>query len=98
MCAPGGAIVLVGMPSNEAIAQFSPLVFSSLSQRVLGSLMGHMKIKEEIPKLVELYENGGLMLDELVSTRYPFDRINDAIAATTRGEGLRNIVMIGAGE
>lgn len=97
MCAPGGAIVLVGLPAQDAVTQFSPVIFSSLSQRVLGSVMGHMDIKTEIPKLVALYEAGDLDLDRLVSQRFDFDQVNEAMDATRRGEGLRNIVMIGAG-
>lgn len=96
MGAPGGTIVLVGMPSNDTIAKFAPILFNSLSQRLLGSVMGHMNIKTEIPKLVEMYEQGELKLDELVSKHYRFEDINEAMAATTRGEGLRNVVMIGA--
>ncbi|MEM9138400.1 MAG: zinc-binding dehydrogenase [Pseudomonadota bacterium] len=96
MAAPGGVIVVVGMPSAKARAEFSPMMFSTLSQRVIGSLMGHMPIKEEIPKLVSLYEDGQLKLDELVSRHYLFDELNAAMDATRRGEGLRNVVMIGA--
>ncbi|MEM7056249.1 MAG: zinc-binding dehydrogenase [Pseudomonadota bacterium] len=96
MAAPGGVIVLVGMPSLEAVTTFSPVIFSSLSHRVLGSLMGHMKIKEEIPKLVERYETGELKLDQLVTGHYAFDELNEAMDTTRRGEGLRNVVLIGA--
>ena len=42
MAAPGGAIVLVGMPDYQARARFSPVALSSASQRVLGSVMGHV--------------------------------------------------------
>ncbi|MGD1926155.1 MAG: zinc-binding dehydrogenase [Paracoccaceae bacterium] len=96
MCAPGGAIILVGLPHAEAVAKFSPVVFISLSQQVRGSVMGHMPIKDEIPKLVSRYEAGDLKLDELISARYAFDQVNEAMDATRRGEGIRNIVMIGA--
>ena len=96
MAAPGGVIVLVGLPHAEAVTTFSPVIFSSLSQRVLGSVMGHLDIKTEIPKLVEAYEAGELKLDELVSARFSFDQVNEAMDATRRGEGLRNVVMIGA--
>lgn len=96
MAAPGGAVVLVGMPHNDARARFSPVALSSASQRILGSVMGHLDIKREIPELVRLYREGALKLDELVSRRFAFDEINDAMDATRRGEGLRNVVMIGA--
>ena len=96
MCAPGGASVLVGMPSNEARAKFVPVALSSFSQRILGSLMGHMDIQREIPELIEKYKSGDLLLDELVSNHFTFDQVNEAMEATRRGEGLRNVVMIGA--
>ena len=98
MCAPGGASVLVGMPHNEARARFSPVALSSFSQRIIGSVMGHMDIKREIPHLVDMYMKGDLKLNELISKHYSLDQINDAMDATRRGEGLRNVVMIGAGE
>ncbi len=96
MAAPGGAIVLVGMPHNEARARFSPVALSSASQRVLGSVMGHVDIQREIPALIGLYRKGTLKLDDLVTRRFAFDEINEAMDATRRGEGLRNVVMIGA--
>ena len=96
MCAPGGASVLVGMPHNEARARFSPVALSSFSQRILGSVMGHMDIQKEIPELIAKYQSGELLLDELVSRHFTFDEVNEAMDATRRGEGLRNVVMIGA--
>src|SRR5699024_5997876 len=95
MAAPGGAIVLVGMPGSDARARFSPVALSAASQRILGSAMGHLDIRREIPELVRLYRQGELKLDELISRRCAFDDINAAMEATRRGEGLRNIVTIG---
>ena len=96
MAAPGGAIVLVGMPDYKARARFSPVALSSASQRVLGSVMGHVDIKREIPELIRLYRQGALLLDELVTRHFAFDEINEAMDSTRRGEGLRNVVRIGA--
>lgn len=96
MAAPGGTIVLVGMPDKDARARFVPVALSAASQRILGSVMGHVDIKREIPALIRLYREGTLKLDELVSRRFAFDEINEAMDATRRGEGLRNVVMIGA--
>ena len=43
-----------------------------------------------------LYERGELLLDELITGRYPLERINDAIAAARGGEAIRNIVVLGS--
>jgi S-(hydroxymethyl)glutathione dehydrogenase / alcohol dehydrogenase len=34
-----------------------------------------------------------LKLDELISGRYPFERINDAVASSRSGAALRNVVV-----
>jgi S-(hydroxymethyl)glutathione dehydrogenase / alcohol dehydrogenase len=50
----------------------------------------------DVPRLVELYRQGRLKLDELVTERYPLEKINEAIAAVERGEALRNVIVFGA--
>jgi len=96
MCAPGGASVLVGMPHNEARARFSPVALSAASQRILGSVMGHTDPQIGIPALIARYDAGELKLDELISSHFTLDGINEAMDATRAGSGLRNVVMIGA--
>jgi hypothetical protein len=44
--------------------------------------------------LVELYQEGRLKLDELVTKRYPLEEINEAVAAVKRGEALRNVIVV----
>ena len=63
------------------------------SQIILGSKMGSTRLAVDIPKLVVLYQEGRLKLDELISARYPLSEINEAIASVKRGEALRNVVI-----
>jgi Zn-dependent alcohol dehydrogenase len=89
----GGTAVVVGMPSNQD-AEFTlnanELVYG---RAVIGSLMGSSQIAVDIPRLVELYQLGRLKLDELITGRYPLERINEAIESAERGEALRNVIM-----
>ena len=64
-----------------------------LGQRILGSKMGSTRLQVDVPKLVELYQQGRLKLDELISNRYPLERINDAIGEVVRGEVIRNVIV-----
>ena len=48
---------------------------------------------DDIPRLVALYEDGRLKLDELVTATYPLDRINEAVEAMRRGEAIRNVIV-----
>ena len=67
--------------------------FADNSQRLLGSKMGSTQPHLDIPKLVDLYRQGRLKLDELITARYPLEAINEAIAAVKRGETVRNVIM-----
>lgn len=48
--------------------------------------------------LVARDESGELLLDELVTSTYPLDAINEAIAATVAGGVRRNVVVLGGAE
>ncbi len=93
LLSPTGAVVLVGMPASGVMSEFDPGTLASASQRILGSKMGSARIDEDIPRLITLYREGRLKLDELISGRYPLAEINEAIASVNRGEALRNVLV-----
>ena len=93
LMARGGALVLVGMPPLGVTSEYHILTMANDTKRILGSKMGSSNIHVDLPRLVELYKQGRLKLDELVTGRYSLDQINEAIAAVNRGEALRNVIV-----
>ena len=93
LLARGGSTVIVGMPPSGVITGFDPSNVASYGQRVLGSKMGSARIRIDIPMLVDLYRQGRLKLDELISGRFPLEEVNAAVAGVTRGEALRNVLV-----
>lgn len=91
--APRGQLIAVGMPPTDAWAEWSPGDFSYLGQGIQGSCLGDTVLSRDIPALVELYRQGRLKLDELVTGRYPLERINDAIGDTRSGRSRRNVIL-----
>jgi Zn-dependent alcohol dehydrogenase len=89
----GGATVLVGMPPSGVSATFDPGWIAADGQRILGSKMGSARLAIDVPRIVELYAQGRLKLDELITERFPFERINDALASSRGGAALRNVVV-----
>ena len=90
---PGGTAVIVGMPASGVLNTFEPGELAGNAQRVLGSKMGSGNLRVDIPKLIDLYYRKQLKLDELISGRYPLERINEAIQSVRDGEALRNVVV-----
>ena len=89
----GGTVVLVGMPAAGATAPITVGDFAGNGLRLLGSNMGSTRLGVDVPRLVAAYREGRLLLDELISARYPLERINEAIVAMEGGEALRNVVV-----
>jgi Zn-dependent alcohol dehydrogenase len=95
MASRSGTVVLVGIPPSGVTVEIDPGGLAADNQRILGSKMGGSRIQDDVPRLIGLYEKGVLKLDELISGRYPLDRVNDAIASTKHGEALRNVLVLG---
>jgi Zn-dependent alcohol dehydrogenase len=89
----GGTYVQVGMPASGVMLEVESANFAGDAQKILGSKMGSIRPQVDIPKLVSLYQQGRLKLDELITKRYKLEDINEAIAAVKRGEALRNVIV-----
>ena len=88
-----GATVLVGMPPSGVKAAIDPGWLAADGQKILGSKMGSARPLIDVPKIVALYGEGRLKLDQLISGRYKLDQINEAVASTRAGAVLRNVIV-----
>ncbi|MFO7758782.1 MAG: alcohol dehydrogenase catalytic domain-containing protein [Roseovarius sp.] len=90
--AGGGRMIMVGMPHSGAESRYEAGNFAAMGQAMIGSKMGGAVIRRDIPWMVDLYAQDRLKLDELISGRWPLDRINEAIADTRSGAARRNVI------
>jgi Zn-dependent alcohol dehydrogenase len=88
-----GTLVLVGMPPSGDHVALEALDVADSNQRILGSKMGSSRLRVDIPRLVALYQNGRLKLDELITGRYPLEEINEAIGEVRADRALRNVIV-----
>jgi Zn-dependent alcohol dehydrogenase len=88
-----GTTVMIGLPNFRDQLSFIPLEMIPTEKNLIGSFMGATNLKIDIPNLIMLYQTGRLKLDELITGRFPLERINEAMALTEKGEGLRNVIM-----
>ena len=88
-----GMTVIIGLPQMKDMLSISPFEFITSERMLTGGFMGSANLKIDIPNLIALYQAKKLKLDELISGRYPLDRINEAVESTARGEVIRNVIM-----
>jgi len=92
MIRAGGSVVVVGLPKSSDTVALN--IHRLIGERhVVGSPMGSTRLSVDVPRLVELYQQGKLKLDELITQRYPLAEINAAIESMERGEALRNVII-----
>ena len=88
----GGTVVVVGMMARGSTLTIDPWQF--ISEKTLkGSFLGSARIREDVPRLVELYAAGELELDGLVSRKLPLDELPEAFDRLRAGEAVRQVVV-----
>jgi S-(hydroxymethyl)glutathione dehydrogenase/alcohol dehydrogenase len=92
MVRKGGAAVVVGVAREDDEVTFpAPLLMRS-GKRILGCNYGSTTPYVDFPKIIDLYMEGRIKLNELISRRYALDDINEAFRALHAGEVARGIV------
>lgn len=91
--AAGGKLVMVGMPHSGQMSNYEPVVIAAMGQDMIGTKMGDVVLGRDIPWMIDLYHQGRLKLDELVSGRWSLEQINEAIADTRSGAARRNVIL-----
>src|SRR5436190_7432670 len=90
----GGEAVLVGVPRMEVMLEL-PAFFGVvlMSKTIKGCWYGSSNVQKDVPRLLELYKNGELKLDELISRRIGVEDVNDAFTAMEAGEVARSVIQ-----
>jgi S-(hydroxymethyl)glutathione dehydrogenase/alcohol dehydrogenase len=89
----GGTLVVTGVaPATESDAQLNLMMLSMMNKEVKGTIFGSMNPREAIPRLLSMYREGVLHLDELVTRRYSLDEVNQGYADMLEGRNIRGVI------
>jgi len=92
---PGGMATIVGLlPEGERISV--PATALTFDRRLQGSNMGSNRFRIDIPAYLQMYKDGRLKLDELISRRIGLDQVDNAMVALDSGDGIiRSVAVFG---
>jgi len=93
MLASRGVAVMVGLTPQGVDVSFDGRAFFFGERTFMGTLHGAARPRIDYPKIVDLYMNGRIKLDEMISRRWRLEQINEAFDALARGEVARSIVV-----
>lgn len=88
-----GVSTIIGVAASGQ--EISTRPFQLVTGRVWkGTAFGGWKSVESVPKLVEQYMKGELMIDEFITHILPLDKVNEAFDLMHEGKSVRAIVKL----
>lgn len=90
--APRGTLALVGAYPDDGL-MIDPSAIMSMGRRIVGVVEGGIAPRRFIPRLIGYYREGRLPLEKLVR-HFPFAGIEEAFAASERGEAIKPVVLM----
>ena len=88
-----GTASVLGVAHPEAMARIRAMDFM-LEKRIQGVRMGSAAPRSELPVYAQMYLNGQLKLDELITHRLPLSDVNFALQNLDNPMGARTILMM----
>ncbi len=92
LTAPGGRTVTVGLPSPSARIEVSPLTITAEARTIVGSYLGSAVPSRDIPRYAELWRQGRLPVEALISSHIALDEVNEAMDTLAAGAAIRQVI------
>lgn len=90
---PGGTLVLVGISPMGSGTNLPGAIITRKEKTVRGSYYGSANVHRDFPRMTNLYRQGQLDLDRLISKTYPLAHLNEAYAEMLSGEIARGVIV-----
>ncbi|MGO4490998.1 alcohol dehydrogenase, partial [Arthrobacter sp. 2YAF22_2] len=74
----------------------SPLTITAEARTIVGSYLGSAVPARDIPKYAQLWRDGKLPVEELISSRIALADINEAMDQLADGKAVRQVIMFDA--
>ena len=92
----GGTIVVTGIaPITQTESSVNLFELAMWNKEIKGTIFGSLNPRADIPRLLGMYREGQLKLDELITKTYSLDDINEGYRAMREGENIRGVVLHG---
>ncbi len=88
----GRAVVTAVAPMEQNEVQLNLFDLAMQRKELVGCIFGNANPRRDIPRLLRLYMEGKLKLDELVTTTYALDDINKGYEDMRNGTNIRGLI------
>ena len=85
--------MLTGVERLGATITYPQFELALQGRRLLSCQNGNVRMRRDLPLFVSLLEDGRLDAGPIITTRYPLDGINDALAASAEKRDLSGVIV-----
>lgn len=89
--AKSGTVLLAGVPRHDGRVTIDSFTLHH-GRRIFGSHGGDTKPDRDIPRYLTLFTQGRLKLKELITHRFPLDKVNEAVETVRKGDAGRVLI------
>jgi len=89
----GGTTVTIGLPSPAARSTIAPLGLTAEARTIVGSYLGSAVPSRDIPVYIDLWRQGKLPIEELISDRIRLEDINESLDKLADGKAVRQVIL-----
>jgi len=89
----GRAVVTAVAPISQTDVKLDLFMFAMMRKELVGCIFGNANPRRDIPRILDLYMNGRVLLDELVTNTYTLDDINQGYEDMRNGTNIRGMVL-----
>jgi Zn-dependent alcohol dehydrogenase len=90
----GGQTVLVGVPRMDVMLNVPAFIGMVVAEKTIsGCWYGSSDVSRDVPRIVNLWREGRLRLEELISREISLEGIEDAFQAMGSGEVARSVIV-----
>jgi Zn-dependent alcohol dehydrogenase len=91
---PGGEVIFVGVPRLDVKLDLNAaFTWLYLAKTIKGCWYGSSNVYQDVPKLLELWRNGDLKLEELISKEIDNEHVNEAFEDMKAGTVARSVIV-----
>lgn len=93
LTAVGGSTTTVGLPAPSAESTIAPLGLTAEARVIQGCYLGSAVPARDIPTYAQLWRDGKLPVEELISSRTSLENINEAMDNLADGAAIRQVIL-----
>jgi Zn-dependent alcohol dehydrogenase len=97
-CRARGAAVLIGISRADAVLPLPAIEIPRSERRVMGSAYGSVRPERDFPRILQLYAEGRLPLDRLITHRKPLAETAAALELVRTGTAVRAVLQLATKE